>query len=92
MGRSSPPSIDQFDYTLPSSNELDFLAPPAPLYIISIFTCSVWAGALFDQWERGDVLFHKRSSLEAYASAALVYAVHRSNSLPCSIGHLKIYR
>ena len=40
-------TIWSFDYTLPlpSSNELDFLAPPASLYIILILSWSVYAGA-----------------------------------------------
>ena len=47
--------------------------------IILVITCNVYYAGT-GRWEGGDMLFPERSSLAA--SAALVYAVHRSDSLP----------
>ena len=65
-----------------------FSGLPAPLYS----NIHLQTGALFDQWERSDVLFPNKSYLEASVLVAVVYAIQRSNSLPCSIGHLGIER
>ena len=81
MGRLTLPLI-----SLTTLSHHRFSGLPAPLYI----NIHLQTGALFDQWERSDVLFPNRSYLEASALVAFVYAIHRSNSLPCSIGHLGI--